>query len=279
MANWTDGDVISDGMPIHYYRTGDGSKPALVLLHGFTDYGLCWTRVAKDLEADYDVTMIDAIGHGHSGGTERGFRGRATTDVLAVIAGLNLARPALMGHSMGAGTAAEVASKAPEMIRALILEDPGWRDVTPPANEAVADNGKGSRAALGSPSWRAWATAFKAMSPAERYAEALRERPEWPEEELGPWSEAKALLNFGVFDEPRSASNWREIAPQIVAPTLLLTANPERGGIVTPETAKEALALLPHGRAVNFPEAGHNIRREAYDGFIAAVRGFLKETL
>ena len=280
MATWTDGDVHRNGTPIHYYRTGDGSKPAVVLLHGFTDYGLCWTRVAKDLEDDYDVTMIDAIGHGHSGGTEHGFRGRAADDVLAVMAGLGLDRPALLGHSMGAGTAAAVAAKAPDTIRALLLEDPGWRDPMPTTNDPVADNGGGSRAALGTPSWRAWATAFKNLSKEERYAETTRERPEWHEEELGPWSEAKALLNFAVFDEPRSVGiqPWREIAPQITAPTLLLTANPARGGIVTPETAKEALALLPNGRTVNFPEAGHNIRREAYEPFIAAVRGFLRET-
>jgi len=224
--------------------------------------------------------MIDAIGHGHSGGTEHGFRGRAADDVLAVMAGLGLDRPALLGHSMGAGTAAAVAAKAPDTIRALLLEDPGWRDAMPTTNDPVADNGGGSRAALGTPSWRAWATAFKNLSKEERYAETTRERPEWHEEELGPWSEAKALLNFAVFDEPRSVGvqPWHEIAPQITAPTLLLTANPARGGIVTPETAKEALALLPNGRTVNFPEAGHNIRREAYEPFIAAVRGFLQET-
>ena len=282
MAIWTDGDIhSSDGTPIHYYRTGDGSKPAVVLLHGFTDYGLCWSRVAKELEDDYDVVMIDAVGHGHSGGTEHGFRGRASGDVLAVIAGLGLNRPAVMGHSMGAGTAAEVAAKSPEVVRALLLEDPGWRYVQPTSNDPVADNGGGSRAALGTPSWRAWATAFKNLSKEERYAETVIERPEWHEAELGPWAEAKALLDFAVFDEPRSVGvqPWREIASKITAPTLLITANPERGGIVTPETAKEALELLPHGRTVNFPEAGHNIRREAYEPFMAAVTSFLKETL
>jgi pimeloyl-ACP methyl ester carboxylesterase len=115
---WPDGEVVRDGTPIHYYRTGERGKPSVVLLHGFTDFGLCWAPVAADLAAEYDVVMIDAIGHGRSGGTERGFRKRAVTDVLAVIDGLGLQRPALLGHSMGAGTAAEVAATAPATIRA-----------------------------------------------------------------------------------------------------------------------------------------------------------------
>ena len=64
MNNWTEGDVITNGVRMHYYRTGDGSKPPLVLCHGFSDSGLCWTPTARALEADYDVVMIDARGHG-----------------------------------------------------------------------------------------------------------------------------------------------------------------------------------------------------------------------
>ena len=63
--HWTEGDVLTNGIRMHYYRTG-GDKPALVLAHGFSDNGLCWTPVARVLQADYDVIMIDARGHGKS---------------------------------------------------------------------------------------------------------------------------------------------------------------------------------------------------------------------
>jgi hypothetical protein len=56
MSNWFSGDVDANGVRIHYYRTG-GEKPPLVLSHGATDSGRCWTRVARDLESDYDVIM------------------------------------------------------------------------------------------------------------------------------------------------------------------------------------------------------------------------------
>jgi pimeloyl-ACP methyl ester carboxylesterase len=58
---------------------------------------------------------------------------------------------------------------------------------------------------------------------------------------------------------------------------LLLTSDPERGGIVTPEVAEEAVRLLPSMRVVRLRGAGHNIRREQFDGFIREIRQFLAD--
>jgi N-formylmaleamate deformylase len=65
MAHWQSGDVTANGIRLHYTRTG-GDKPPLVLAHGVTDDGLCWTPVAAALAPDYDVIMVDARGHGRS---------------------------------------------------------------------------------------------------------------------------------------------------------------------------------------------------------------------
>ncbi|TME98027.1 MAG: hypothetical protein E6I52_18355 [Chloroflexi bacterium] len=56
---------------------------------------------------------------------------------------------------------------------------------------------------------------------------------------------------------------------------LLVTSDPERGGIVTPEAAAEAKRLLPSLEVVRLTGAGHNIRREQFGAFVAAVRSFL----
>ena len=49
-TNWQSGDVELSDMTMHYTRTG-GSKPAVVLAHGFSDNGMCWLPVAQDLSA------------------------------------------------------------------------------------------------------------------------------------------------------------------------------------------------------------------------------------
>ena len=74
MTEWSPDDVIANGIRNHYYRTG-GDKPPLLLVHGFTDNGLCWTRLARVLQRDYDIIMPDARGHGLSEAPEGGYTG------------------------------------------------------------------------------------------------------------------------------------------------------------------------------------------------------------
>jgi hypothetical protein len=45
-TEYNEGNFITDGIKIHYHRSG-GKKPPIVLLHGATDDGLCWERKLK----------------------------------------------------------------------------------------------------------------------------------------------------------------------------------------------------------------------------------------
>ena len=65
MGEWQAGYVEANGIRLHYTRTG-GAGPAVVLAHGVTDDGLCWTPVAEALADAYDLVMVDARGHGRS---------------------------------------------------------------------------------------------------------------------------------------------------------------------------------------------------------------------
>jgi N-formylmaleamate deformylase len=125
-GRWAQGMVEANGIRHHYYRTG-GEKPALVLLHGLQESGLTWLRVARALERDYDVVMPDARGHGRSDRAGEQFSEEVLRDDAAgLIRALGLERPALLGHSMGASTAALVGAAYPELVRAVLLEDPVW---------------------------------------------------------------------------------------------------------------------------------------------------------
>lgn len=280
MAEWSDHDVSINGLTIHYYRMGQHDKPPVLLLHGFSDSGLAWMRLATDLAPAYDLIMPDAAGHGRTGGPgPGGFRSRAISDVIALITSLGLERPALIGHSMGARTAARVAAEAPEYVRCAVLEDPPWRDASPePRREDAGESVRPSLAPTGSPRWTEWLSEFKALSPAERIAQARVERPLWAEEDRVPWAEGKALFNLDVVRELSiDPPPWRDTVRKITCPVLLITADPARGGIVTPDVANEAAGLWRAGRVVRIANAGHNIRRDQYEPFRAAVTAFLKE--
>src|SRR5215218_7239361 len=123
MGAWQSGEVEANGITLHYTRTG-GDGPPVVLAHGFSDDGLCWTPVAEALAREYDVVMVDARGHGRSDAPEWGYgSAEQAGDLAGAIAALGLHRPAVLGHSMGAATALALAGTRPDVPGAILLED------------------------------------------------------------------------------------------------------------------------------------------------------------
>jgi pimeloyl-ACP methyl ester carboxylesterase len=267
VSEWQSGDLIANGIRIHYYRTG-GDKPPLVLSHGATDAGLCWTRLARALEADYDVIMPDARGHGLSEAPESDYSSEArAADLAGFIDALKLARPVIGGHSMGASTSLVAAANYPELIGAAILEDPPlWSGAT-----AVSPADREARAAQ----MRQRMAVRKKLSRDELIALCRRDSPTWDEVELGPWADSKLRVSTSFMNRTWTPEAWQPALAKIRCPTLLITSDPERGGIVTPEAAEEATKLLPALHVVLIRNAGHNIRREQFDEFVGAVREFL----
>ncbi len=263
------GSVQSGGVKIHYYRTGD-EKPAVVLLHGFSDNGLCWNRLALFLEPDYDLVMIDARGHGLSDAPESGYGVRdQADDVATVIRSLQLNRPVLVGHSMGAETAAVVAGDYPELVRGAALEDPPWLDrPQPPTVEERQLRLEGTREYLES---------TRGMTLDELIASGKSEHPDWDEAEWFQWAKAKQQI------KPQAAQAivsplppWRDIAEKISVPVLLLTGDNARGALVSPEVAQEAAKMWrKKGQVIHIPGAGHNIRREQFGPYLNAVTHFI----
>jgi pimeloyl-ACP methyl ester carboxylesterase len=282
-TDYTEGNIPIGGIDVHYYRMGTPGRAPVVFLHGFSDGGLTWLRLAGDLGLEYDLVMLDAVGHGKSGGVEHGFRERAASDVLAAIERLELDRPAVVGHSMGAGTASAVAVRASDRLRGVALEDPGWRDGDRPPTLGASPDATGSRAPLRSPAWIDWIQSVKAMSTAERHAHADAERPQWDAETRHNWIDIKAQFNLAILDVAaggmRTAPPWRDTVSAITCPILLITGDPARGGIVTPAVAEEARRLARDLRVVAVPEVGHNIHRDNYPPYREAVAAFLREVL
>lgn len=265
MTAWQDGDVIANGIRVHYYRSGHGDKPAVVLLHGVTDFGLCWAPVARRLGADYDVVMLDARGHGRSEVPASGYGVQTlAADAIAAIRALGLGRPVVGGHSMGGATANFVAAQMPE-TRAVILEDPAWFPPFAP-EDAAAEAGAFAQMVDG------WAGKTRE----DILAMGRAESPHWSEDELGPWADSKLFCSRQITQvDVTGGVAWQSILAQVRCPALLLTADPERGAILTPEVAAEARAACPQMEVTRIAGAGHNIRRDAFEAYMAAVSDFL----
>lgn len=265
---WQDGFVEVGGLKLHYTRTG-GNKPPVVLAHGFSDDGLCWTPVAQALEADYDVIMVDARGHGRSDGPESGYGSIILGDDLAgVITALGLDRPPVLGHSMGAATALALAAKHPEAVGAILLEDPPMFWLPPPP-----DTTEGAKRLLG---MHAWVIELKRKTREEMIAQERVSSPGWSEAEYGPWADAKLRLSFNVLGRGREPQQSLHGLPPITCPVLLITADPERGAIVSPEGAETLRELAPNLEIAHIPGAGHSIHRDQFEAYVAVVKNALQ---
>ena len=295
MSSWQSAFVEANGLRLHYTRTG-GAKPPLVLAHGVTDDGLCWTPVAEALAPEHDVIMVDARGHGRSDAPEQGYGPvEQAADLHGVIAGLQLQRPAILGHSMGAATTLVLAGTYPDVPRAILLEDPPAWWMPPPQEvqtgeerpaatraSAAVIHGRKEAPEEHPVGMQAWMAGLKRKTRDELIAEQRAAAPAWSEAELEPWADSKLRLSINVanvFSGNRAATiDWPALLGRITCPALLIMADPARGGIVTPESAAALQALVPQLRIAHIPGAGHNIRREQFARFMEVVRAFLSES-
>jgi pimeloyl-ACP methyl ester carboxylesterase len=223
------------------------------------------------LERDYDLIMYDARGHGLSEAPQEGyFYADMAADLAGLIQALDLEKPILIGHSMGAATTSVTAANYPHLVRCAILEDPPWR---PAHAQAAAEE----RAVM-MKEWRDDIVVKKSQSREQVMALCRADRPTWSEIEYGPWADAKLQVSLNVFQllsippEP-----WTDIVRRITCPILLITADPELEAIVTPEIAQEAASIWRHGTVAHIGGAGHNIRREQFEKYAQALKAFLDQ--
>jgi N-formylmaleamate deformylase len=277
-SHWTEGNVVVDGTSIHYYRTGQADKPPLVLLHGFSDNGLCWLPVALELEADYDVILPDAVGHGKSQRVQPGQPVDQPAHAAGVIRELGLDRPVLGGHSMGGSVAARTAARFPGLVRALILEDPAWFDAPPappPAEET--EEGEDEKPSTRRDKFDEFMMSLPAKTVENVMEEGRRQNPNWPEIEMRPWAESKMQFDINFTKAPdNNERSWPEVMDYIDVPTLLLTAGPEQYAIITAEMSQRLAEKYSNIHVAHIANAGHSIRRDNFTDYMTAVRDFLR---
>ena len=263
MNRWQSGRVeISDGY-LAYHRTG-GRKPVLVLAHGLTDNGLCWSRVALELESGFDVVMLDARGHGESSRPMPGKAFSPSTDIAEAIDQLALEAPVLMGHSVGACAIASFANTHPHRGSQVILEDPPFlppRTAGSPSEKRLA-------------AFRKQVAGFASMTDSEIVAMGRSSSPGWHDDEFPAWAQSKKQVDANVISNLQS-DPWRDTINLIAEPTLLVYGDADKGGIVTREIAEEAASINPNISLAHIEGAGHNVRRENFESYMVAVRTFL----
>jgi N-formylmaleamate deformylase len=234
----------------------------VVLLHGLTGSGACWSPLARALEAEFDVVMPDARGHGDSSTPLTGYRYEDhARDVVGLIQGLGLAAPVLLGHSMGGMTAAVVASQNAVALRGVILADPTFLSPERQREVHESDAVKQQRRLLG-------------LNREDMLAQARARHPQRSPEIMELVTDARMKTRINAFDVLTPPNpEYHQLVSAITVPTLLVIGD---NGVVSLETARELQNLNPRLRVEQIQDAGHGLQYDQPERFEAAVRSFLR---
>lgn len=266
---WTEGDVESNGVRLHYTRTG-GDGPAMVVAHGVFDDGRCRTPLAREFETVYDVITYDARGHGLSDAPESGYGvDDRVADLVGLLDALDVTDPILFGHSMGGDTVLATASQHPDLPRAVVAVDPAslLEHDEDEDEEDVENRAEGVRQQI---LW--WHDHSKAELLTED--DELAGHVEAGDEELASLlADARLRVSPNIVEV--FENGWldpEDAYPEITAETLVLRAD---GDEAQRERDHERADKIENGRLVHVDGAGHCVFRDRRDVATREMRQFL----
>ena len=250
LATWEDLVVLAGGISLTAFAwqaAGERDAPPFVLLHGVASTSRSWDGVAGRLSAaGHPVFEVDFRGHGRSDRPDTGYDlATYASDVAAVIAGVGLRRPILVGHSLGAMVALEAVARDARLARGLALVEGGLVDANVQYASLEECLAKLRLPAVGG-------------MPAARVEGYLRmTNPGWPPERVAAAMAAFDVLADGTvawrLTPPRleslGRSMWQQHAPrlwpEVRVPMLIVAA--ETGDAAWTAQKCEAAAVAERG--------------------------------
>lgn len=290
---------------LHYVEGGGGGAPPLLLLHGGA---WCWQEflpLVPVLGTRRRIHAMDLRGHGRSGHTPGHYRIVDFADDVATFLERRIGEPAVIqGHSLGAVVAIVVAVRHPEMVKALILEEPAlslenYRQVVTGAKDVYAAWSAlagGSRSAFDlardlADTIVGGAGGAKDSGEGADAADAGRGKPLRFGDIPGvtqDWLMFLGLCLRGLdptfltfllehYDEFLSGFDPAHFLPKVECPTLLLHGESRLGGVLPSEVIEEARAILPRGAiVVGYEGVGHELHMAMTDPIARTVLRFLE---
>lgn len=277
--------VIAGDLTFHYVQWGEQGSP-IICPHGLTANAYCFQALADELSSTHRVFAYDLRGRGDSDKPESGYSlSIHAADLADIIEALELDRPIVMGHSLGAMIGLYFAAHHPEQLSKLILLDAGgqlsWDSIETQPLWLTA-----SISRLGT-----------SVASYEEYIQRLKLAPF-----LGPyWNEYLDIYfehdvyrqhdgsviskcypaavhedQQGFHGEYKPETLW----PHVTVPTLLLRAGKEilapGDQLLTEASAEAVRRAIKQCQYVNYPELNHyTIVFLAQEGPVQTVRDFV----
>ncbi len=257
------------GIAVHEH--GEKDKTPLIFIHGFPYNSSMWSQQIRQLKEHYHCIAYDVRGMGETPPGDGQFTMEMfVDDLFAVIDGLDLRRPVLVGFSMGGYIALRAMEREPERFRALILCDT--------KTEADDDAGKLKRASairlINTEGMERFASDFVSMTfqkdAAERIQDIYNATLEQAKAE-SPAGVKGCLLAMAV------RTDTTHVLGDIQIPTLLLVG--EHDALSPPALMQQMQEKIAGAELVVIPDAGHMSPLENPDAVTNGIKDFLSKSV
>ncbi|WP_234824103.1 alpha/beta fold hydrolase [Bremerella cremea] len=265
-------------------RAGRRGTP-LVMLHGVTRRWQTFLPILPSLAARWDVWALDFRGHGLSESVDCEYRVVDYVPDAVEMIRRYCSEPAIIyGHSLGAMVAAAVAAEEPELVRAVILEDPPFETMgNRIAQTRLLSYFQGMHQIAGShlsiDELVSRVANLQLKDPFSDHVQRLAETRDAAA--LRFTAMCLAQLDPAAL-KPIVAGHWLDgyqldgMLSRITCPVLLLQADPSSGGMLAAEDAQHLHERLSSCTKVNFAGTGHLIHSSKPQEITTTVHNFLE---
>lgn len=263
-----------------------GSKPPLILVHGFGAAIAHWRHNLPILSQTHTVYALDLLGFGASRKAFTRYSMEVWAQQLYEFWRTVVGSPAiLMGNSLGSLVSLTAAASYPEMAQGLVLinlpDTAARAELVPRSLQKILSTVESLFAAPWV--WRGLFPLLRSPNVIRRWAKIAYPNPSNLDEELvtilstPPQDEYAhdafvALIQSALH--PRFASPVKRLLPPLEIPILLLWG--EQDQMIPPRLARSFVDLNPNLKLVMLPNLGHCPHDEAPDQFHQAVLPWLE---
>jgi pimeloyl-ACP methyl ester carboxylesterase len=263
-------------LTFHYRTIGDPAAPPVVMLHGIMGHAREWDVLVQYLASTHRMYVVDQRGHGRTDWAEQYSASAMAADLIALVEGLELALPTIIGHSMGGMAAMLAAARRPDLIARLVVIDIGPDSVAGPLAAELREFVR----ILGTCSYGSIDEAVVQWSgnPLAR-PQLVRH---YVEHGLKSGDDQRLVWRFdGVglgqfFDEVSAAELWESVG-QITCPVLLVRG--EHSPVLSADTAAEMVRRFANGQLVIIRDGAHDLGVQQPEAVAHAAAHFLEANI
>jgi esterase len=269
-------NIVLRQMRFHFLEWGRAGAPVILLLHGGHQSAHSWDLVSLHLAQRYRVLALDQRGHGDSEWARdvTYSNHEMSLDAEAFIGAMGLAKPIVVGHSMGGRNTMLLLRRNQAVARAAVIVDVG---------PELSDKGRATISGF--------VQGNQEFDDLEHFVRNVRQYDPYRSRE-----HIERTVKYNMLERAdgkyvsKCDSNPRRLgivrgsgplenitlqdAARLDLPVLLVRG--ANSNILAADAAERFAAALPRGTLVTVSDCGHNVHGQNTKGFIEALNGFLE---